>query len=95
MSLTLYDRAIAEKIKSWVLDTETTVFTVEETREVFKVRADKTDDRPIQLPLITINRARESEILLTTNRAMTRAGMTFNSENGVSDHLNAVPISIV
>lgn len=94
MSLTLYDRAIAEKIKSWVLDTETTVFTVDETREVFKVRADKTNDRPIQLPLITINRARESEILLTANRAMTRAGMTFNSENGISDHLNAVPISI-
>ena len=43
MSLTLYDRAITEKIKSWVLDTETTVFTVDETREVFKVRADKTN----------------------------------------------------
>ena len=94
MSHTLYDRAVVEKIKSWVIDPEVTVLSPDETRRLLEIYADKKGDAPLKLPLIVISRARDATIRLTANRTMTRGGLVFNSENGMSDHLNAVPITL-
>ena len=37
---------------------------------------------------------RDATIRDIGNKALTRAGKVFNSKNGISDHLNAVPISL-
>ena len=94
MSLTIYDMAITEKIRSWVLDADTTVLSPDETSRRFRILADKTHDSPLQLPLITINRNRDVRILVTANRRMSSQGKVFDSDFKVSDHLNAIPISI-
>ena len=94
MSFTLYDRAITEKIKKWILDPDMTVLGPDETRRVFEWKADTTEDRPIQLPLITIHRERDAELRLASKRAMSHAGKVFLSKDGVSDHLNAVPVNL-
>ena len=60
MSFTLYDKALHEKIKNWALDPEATVLAPDETRQMLSIKADKQHDRPIKLPLITLNRNRES-----------------------------------
>ena len=94
MSHTLYDRAVVEKIKSWAIDPEVTVLSPDETRRLLEIYADKKGDAPLKLPLIVISRERDATIRLTANRTMTRGGLVFNSENGMSDHLNAVPITL-
>ena len=94
MSLTLYDRAITEKIKAWILDPKMVVLSPDETTRMFEWKADINEDKPIQLPFITIKRNRDVTIRDPGNKALTRAGKVFNNEKGVSDHLNAIPISI-
>lgn len=94
MSVTLYDKALTEKIKGWVTDVNTTILSPEETTEMFRIVADKTNDRPISLPLITIKRERDSTIDITAYRSMSSQGKVFNNKKGISDHLNAVPISL-
>ena len=94
MSLTLYDKAITEKIKAWILDPKMVVLSPDETTRMFEWKADINEDKPIQLPFITIKRNRDVTIRDPGNKALTRAGKVFNNEKGVSDHLNAIPISI-
>ena len=94
MSLTLYDKAITEKFKRLILDSEMVVLSPDETRNLFAWKADRANDKPLQLPLIAIDRDREVGITISGNRAMTRSGKVFNSKDGMSDHLNAVPIRI-
>lgn len=94
MSLTLYDKAVTEKIKAWVLDPNMVVLSPDETSRLFEWKADISEDKPLQLPFITIQRDRDATIRDIGNKALTRAGKVFNSKNGISDHLNAVPISL-
>lgn len=54
MSINLYDSAFLEKIKSWVRDEKMTIVGPDETRRFFEVTADKTNDKPIQLPIISL-----------------------------------------
>lgn len=94
MSLTLYDKAVTEKIKAWILDPNMIVLSPDETTRMFEWKADISEDKPMQLPFITIQRNRDITIRDAGNKAMTRAGKVFNNQKGISDHLNAVPISI-
>lgn len=94
MSLTLYDKAVTEKIKAWVLDPNMVVLSPDEISRLFEWKADISEDKPLQLPFITIQRDRDATIRDIGNKALTRAGKVFNSKNGISDHLNAVPISL-
>ena len=94
MSFTLYDKALHEKIKNWALDPEATVLAPDETRQMLSIKADKQHDRPIKLPLITLNRNRESTVRITGNRRMSNRGLVFNSDYKISDHLNAIPVSL-
>lgn len=94
MSLTLYDKAVTEKIKAWVLDPNMVVLSPDETSRLFEWKADISEDKPLQLPFITIQRDRDATIRDIGNKALTRAGKVFNSKDGISDHLNAVPISL-
>ena len=94
MSLTLYDKAVTEKIKAWILDPNMVVLSPDETTRMFEWKADISEDKPMQLPFITIQRNRDITIRDAGNKAMTRASKVFNNQKGISDHLNAVPISI-
>ena len=94
MSVTLYDKAVTEKIKSWILDTDMIVFGPDETRRMFMYKADVSNDKPLKLPMITVTRGRDISIRDRGKRPQSYMGKVFNSAKGVSDHLNAIPISI-
>lgn len=94
MSLTLYDRAITEKFKHWILDDKMIVLPPDDTRAFFEWRADTSNDKPLTLPFISINRNRDATIRDTGKKPMSYQGKVFNSSQGVSDHLNAIPISL-
>lgn len=93
MSINLYDTAITDKIKSWVLDPNVTVLYPDETSRFFSQVADSNNDK-ISLPLITIGRDRDITINNISKNPKVFSGRTLNSINGRSDHLNSIPITI-
>lgn len=94
MSFTLYDRAVTEKIKKWILDSNMVVLSPDETRRLFTWKAATDGDKPLTLPLISINRNRDVSIKTTSKQMLSHRGKIFNSEKGVSDHLNAIPMTL-
>ena len=96
MSTYLYDEALTEKIKKWTSKAQIEVYGPSETSRVFEVIADKTDDEPIKLPMIYIERDRGFEIINSgqTRRPLSYDGVTFNIDSKYGDTLNAIPISI-
>ena len=94
MSVALYDQAVKQTIQRWILDPNLTVLGPDETKRLFQYKADKNDDRPLTLPLIAIGRDRDIDIQITAKRPLSHSGKVFNSDGKVSDHLNAVPITL-
>ena len=56
MSTKLYDDLLVEKLKEWSQKTRIEVYGPEATRQLFEIIADKTDDKPIKLPIICLRR---------------------------------------
>lgn len=94
MSVKLYDDAFLAKLQAWTKDTQVTVMGVDETSRMFQVIADKTNDAPIKLPLISLRRPGGFTILNTGKRPLTFDGATLDANHDKASQLNAIPISI-
>lgn len=94
MSVALYDKAITKKISGWIMDPNLLVLGPDEIKRLFQTRADKSNDKPLSLPLIAISRDRDIDIQITAKRPLTHSGKVFNADTEKADHLNAVPITI-
>lgn len=79
MALRFYDEALLNKLKKWVSDEHMKITGPEETRRLFEYRADLNNDKPIELPLITLRRGRDFEILSTNKKPLTFDGITLNA----------------
>ena len=96
MSTKLYDDALVAKIRNWTQNTSVTVVGPDETRRLFEVIADKTNDKPIQLPFIAITRNRGFQIqeFGLGKQPMSFDGLTLNANYDQASQLNSIPISI-
>lgn len=98
MCVTLYDKALVEKIRRWVKDDSITITSPDETRRLFQYKADINGDKPLQLPLIALRRERDFDIGRVTKNPMTYDGLTVSAErtesSSKSNILNAIPITI-
>lgn len=96
MSQYLYDEAIVEKVKRWTKYSDIHVYGPEETERMFGVNADIANDRPIELPLITISRDRGFVINNEgrTRRPLSYDGLTLFANAEKSKILNAIPIAM-
>lgn len=94
MAVRYYDEALLTKLKKWVSDEKMKITGPDETRRLFEYRADINNDKPIDLPLITLRRGRDLQILSTNKKPLTFDGITLNANTKRSDMLNAIPIHI-
>lgn len=94
MSLNLYDNAFKLKLNNWTKNTELTILGPEETAKMFSIIADKTDDKPIKLPIISIKRTAGFTILDTAKRNLAFDGLKLEANYEKAKQLNAIPISI-
>ena len=94
MSTKLYDDLLVKKLKEWSQKTRIEVYGPEATRQLFEIIADKTDDKPIKLPIICLRRTGGYEILNKNKKPLTYDGMTRDATIEKSLQLNAIPISI-
>lgn len=94
MSVTLYDDALLRKLKFWIKDDKLTVLGVNDSTNLFKYRLDQNNDQPLQLPIISLSREPNISIQTTTKQPMTYDGFKVESENGKTNQLNMIPITI-
>lgn len=94
MSVNLYDEALVNKISNWTRNTNLRIVGPGETRRLFEVIADEQNDKPIDLPLISIKRNGGFSLLQTQKKPMTFDGLTLDANIDKSLQLNAVPARI-
>ena len=75
MSVSLYDKALYDKINAWVKDKRARVLAPDESLRLFQISADENKDKPVTLPLIALSRASNIEISYTHKRPLTFDGM--------------------
>ena len=82
MALSYYDDAIIAKLKKWMPDdNRIRVLGPDETKRFFETRADDTNDAPVQLPLITLSRNKDIEILSTIKQLKSFNGLFIMAPN--------------
>lgn len=94
MAIRFYDQALVDKIKRWTKDSNLTILTPEDVNRMLQVRLDQSNDKPVTLPLISISRAGEVDILQTQKKPMSFDGMMLEATSQKSMQLDAIPISI-
>lgn len=96
MSVKLYDDALVEKLRNWTQNTQITIVGPDETRRLFEVVADKTQDKPIQLPLLVLTRPGGYTISDGSlwKKPMSYDGFTLDANYDQSSQLNAISIEI-
>lgn len=94
MAIRYYDEALAEKIQSWVKDPRLTILKPEESTRFFEMTLDNKLDKTLTLPLISISRDKNIEILNTHKQAKTFDGFSAVKSQSLAIPINVVPILI-
>ena len=94
MSVYLYDEAFVEKLRYWTKNTQVNVYSPDDTRRLFEVMADNSNDSPIQLPIICLRRKSGLNVIRTGKRPMTFDGLMLEATSEKSVQLDAIPIDI-
>ena len=94
MGVKLYDDAIVSKFKQWTQRTNIHIYSPSETKRIFEIIAEQTNDKPIGLPFIGLSRVGGYTILNTQMQPMTYDGLTLKANQKASLQLNAIPIQI-
>lgn len=82
MAISYYDDAIIEKLKKWVPDTnKLRVLDPDDTKRLFELKADDTNDAPVQFPFITLSRNKDLEISSTIKQLRSFDGLHIISPN--------------
>ena len=94
MSVRYYDEALLNKIRSWVLDPNMRVLGTRDTKQLFSMVADQTNDRPITLPLITISRNSSVDIYETRKAPRSLDGKMVGANAQQALSLTAIDIGL-
>ena len=94
MSVYLYDEALVQKLKGWTENTQVNVYSPDDTRRLFEVIADNTNDKPIQLPIICLRRKPGINVLHTGKKPLSFDGMRLDATTERALKLNAIPIKV-
>ena len=94
MSIDLYDSALVKKIKSWVKEENLRVLSPEESSELFRQRADMTNDKPLSLPLFALSRDPQVELIDPHKNPMSYDGMMLDATKDKTLQIDAIPISL-
>lgn len=99
MAANFYDVALLEKLKKWTSELQNlTILGVNESRRLFQQLGDITNDKPIELPLISLSRVGNMEIQNIAKKPLVfdghRRKAVSTEEGNKVDQLNAIPITL-
>lgn len=94
MGAKYYDDALLKKLQKWTEGANVTITGVNDTQRLFEVVSDKSGDKPIQLPLITLSRNGGYTILNTQKQPKTFSGYQTGKSVNSTISLNVIPIQL-
>lgn len=94
MSSYIYDKALFNKFKRWTEGTDVTLVGPDESRRLFSVIGDKTNDSNIKFPLVSLKRSLGYDLDIYGKRPASFDGFTKNSTIEKSMLINVIPITI-
>lgn len=94
MAVRFYDEALLQKFQKWTRDTHVLLTGVNESRRLFEVVADTKNDKPIELPLISLSRPGGYTIHEKYKQPKSYMGSTMIVTTETGAKLNAIPIGI-
>lgn len=94
MSTKLYDDALIKKLQGWTKNTQVTVTKLNDVRRAFEVVADKSNDNPLQLPLLVLSRSGGFTIEKPVKTPLSHNGMRLDANSQKTSILNAISVSI-
>jgi hypothetical protein len=95
MAISYYDDAVTAKIKGWLADNSALrVLNPDETKRVIELHAEDSGDKPLQLPLLTISRNKELEIVNAIKQSKSFDGLIVQKDtaNAATVHMNVIPV---
>lgn len=95
MAINYYDEAITQKLKGWLADSsKLRVFSPDESNKIIQLNAEDTNDKPLQLPMLTISRNKDIEIesAIKQNKSFDGLVLLKDTANATTVHLNVIPI---
>ena len=94
MGIRFYDEAISNKLANWIKDPNLKILKPDEATRLFELTADRTSDAPFTLPLISISRNRDVEIISAQKQPKTFEGFSLQTDSKVTIPINVIPIQI-
>lgn len=102
MAVTYYDDAIVHKLKTWIPDNSTLrVLKPDESKRLFAVKADDSNDAPPKLPIIALSRKPELELISNIKQQRSFDGLRLTSRlvpgkviPNATAVLNVIPIKV-
>ena len=96
MACRYYDDILTVKLRKWLPDNSTLrVLGPSETKRLFEITAEDSKDAPVQLPIVTLNRHKDIEILTTTKNPRSYDGLTLLATPDKTLQLNVIPIKLL
>ena len=95
MAVSYYDDAIIYKIKRWLPDnSKIRVLNTEDTKHFFETRADDDNDKPFDLPMISLYRSSDIQITSAIKQLKSFSGLDIKHDEEKTLQLNVIPISV-
>lgn len=80
ISVNLYDESIIQKLKYWTEKTDVQVYNVDQSNRLLEVLANKTNDKSIKLPIISLRRPNGFTISNPNKKPLTFDGLSLDNE---------------
>lgn len=94
MAVRFYDEALLSKFRKWTADTQVQLTGINETKRLFEVVADNTNDATLKLPLIALSRNGGYTIQEKYKQPRSYNGSTMVVTTDTGAKLNAIPIGV-
>jgi len=94
MSTRFYDEALIKKLTYWTKSTNAKIYSPSDTRKLFEVIADESNDGPIKLPIICVRRTSGFQVKNINRQPLSYSAETIARTDSKVMKLNAIPIEL-
>lgn len=96
MACRYYDDILVTKLLKWIPEeSNLRVLGPSETKRLFEIKADESNDRPLQLPIIALNRHKDIELLSTVKSPKSYDGLKLLANETATLQFNVIPIKLM
>lgn len=93
MAVRYYDDILIEKIKRWIpTESKLRVLKPDESNRFYKLHADDENDQKFKLPLVTLSRGKDINLLSNIKQSRSFDGLKVHSDEAITIQMNIIPI---